>query len=150
MKGNKMFKLKFRKSFIVLLILSIFTISCATQNKSTGLGGLIGAGTGAALGGIVDPGAKGKYRTRNVIMGASLGGVAGLIAGSVIGGEMESQKKEAFMKGRASAPQGTSGAMPQLTTPKVESRWIEGRVVGNRYIEGHFEHIILEPVRWNN
>ena len=32
---------------------------------------------------------------------------------------------------------------------KVESRWIEGRVVGNRYIEGHFEYIITEPTRWN-
>ena len=137
-------------SFLSLTICSLLMFGCATQNKSTGLGGLIGAGTGAALGGIVDPGAKGKYRTRNVIMGASIGGVAGLVAGSVIGGEMESQKKEAFLKGRASAPQSPAGAMPQLTTPKVETRWIEGRVVGNRYVEGHFEYIITEPVRWND
>jgi hypothetical protein len=39
--------------------------------------------------------------------------------------------------------------MPSLKGAKVESRWIEGRAVGNRYIEGHFEHIIIEPARWD-
>lgn len=134
---------------LVYCILLLCFVACATQNKSAGLGGLIGAGTGATLGGIVDPGAKGQYRTRNVIMGASLGAVAGAVTGSIIGGEMEAERKEAFLKGKASGP-ALSGNMPQLTTPKVESRWIEGRAVGNRFIEGHFEHLILETVRWNN
>ncbi|MBY0316109.1 MAG: hypothetical protein K2Q26_11350 [Bdellovibrionales bacterium] len=138
-------------NFFLLSLLShmILLTGCATQNKSVGLGGLIGASTGAAIGGIIDPGAKGKYRTRNVIMGASLGGMTGLVAGNIIGGEMESQKKLSYEKGRASAPQAPAGAMPQLTNPKVESRWVEARTVGNRYIEGHFEYIIAEPVRWN-
>lgn len=138
-------------NFLMLSLLAhmIFLTGCATQNKSTGLGGLIGAGTGAAIGGVMDPGAKGKYRTRNVIMGAAIGGMTGLVAGNIIGGEMEAQKKESYMKGRASAPQASAGALPQLTNPKVETRWIEGRTVGNRYIEGHFEYIITEPVRWN-
>ena len=127
----------------------IVLTGCATQNKSTGLGGLIGAGTGAALGGIIDPGAKGKYRTRNVIMGAALGGATGLVAGSIIGGEVEAQKRDSFEKGKASAPQPQSGSMPLLTNPKIESRWVEARTVGNRYIEGHFEYVIAEPVRWN-
>ena len=38
--------------------------------------------------------------------------------------------------------------MPSLRNPKVESRWIEGRVIGNRYVDGHFEYIISEPARW--
>lgn len=135
-------------TLICLTALTLVMTGCATQNKTAGLGGAIGAGTGAVLGGIADPGRNGEYRTRNVIVGSALGGMAGLIAGSVIHNEMESQKKEAYVKGRASAPQVATGAMPSLTNPKVESRWIEGRVVGNRYIEGHFEYIITEPARW--
>lgn len=137
-------------SMIYFVALSLAMAGCATQNKSAGLGGLLGAGTGAALGGIVDPGKNGEYRTRNVIVGSALGGMAGLITGSVIHDEMDSQKKEAYLKGRASAPQASAGAMPSLKNAKVESKWIEGRVVGNRYIEGHFEYIIVEPTRWDN
>lgn len=48
-----------------------------------------------------------------------------------------------------SEPVAPAGSMPQLTNPKVESRWVEARTVGNRYIEGHFEYIIAEPLRWN-
>ncbi len=136
-------------SMIHLAVIGLAMSGCATQNKSAGLGGLIGAGTGAALGGIVDPGKNGEYRTRNVIVGGALGGMAGLIAGSVIHDEMDSQKKDAYLKGRASAPQVPAGAMPSLKNAKVESKWIEGRVAGNRYIEGHFEYIIVEPTRWD-
>ncbi len=135
---------------IHLVALALVMTGCATPNKSAGLGGMIGAGAGAVLGGIADPGKDGEYRTRNVIVGSALGGMAGLIAGSVIHEEMDSQKKEAFLKGRASAPQAPAGAMPSLKSAKVESRWIEGRVVGNRYVEGHFEYIIIEPARWDN
>ena len=142
----------FLKSLVTwnLMILLLMTSGCATQNKSAGLGGLIGASTGAAIGGIADPGKKGEYRTRNVIMGAALGGIIGLVAGSEIHKGMDSQKSEAYMKGRATAPQYPTGAVPSLKTAKVESRWIEGRVVGNRYIEGHFEYIITEPTRWDD
>lgn len=134
---------------IHLLAFALVMSGCATSGKSVGMGGLLGAGTGAVLGGIINPGRNGEYRTRNVIVGAAIGGATGMIAGSVIHSETERQKKEAFEKGRASAPQGASqGAMPDLKNPKVESRWIEGRIQGNRYIEGHFEYVIVEPARW--
>jgi hypothetical protein len=136
---------------IVALSIAFLTTGCATQNKSAGLGGAIGAGTGALLGGIADPGKDNEYRTRNVVVGAAVGGMAGPIAGSVLHDETEKQKKEAFLKGRASAPQSaSSGAMPSLKSPKVESRWVEGRIQSNRYIEGHFEYIITEPARWED
>ncbi len=135
-------------SLVCFFALTLGMSGCATANKSAALGGLVGASTGAALGGIADPGRNGEVRTRNVIVGGALGGMAGLIVGSVIHDEMESKKKEAFLKGRASAPQAPAGAMPSLRNPKVESRWIEGRVIGNRYVDGHFEYIISEPARW--
>jgi hypothetical protein len=56
----------------LIICVKVFSVSavvgCATQNKSAGLGGLIGATGGAALGGIADPGKNGEYRTRNVIV----------------------------------------------------------------------------------
>lgn len=136
---------------LIALTLAFMTTGCATQNKSAGLGGAIGAGSGALLGGIADPGNNNEYRTRNVVVGAALGGMAGLIAGSVIHDETEKQKKETFLKGRASAPHGASqGVMPSLKSPQVESRWVEGKIQGNRYIEGHFEYLITEPARWDD
>lgn len=138
-------------AFVYLIALSLAMMGCATTNKSVGLGGAIGAGTGAVLGGIVDPGKNGEYRTRNVIVGAALGGMAGMITGNVIHENTESQKKEAFLKGRASAPPPQAGAMPTLKPARVESQWIEGHGVGtNRWVEGHFEYLIVEPARWDN
>ncbi|MCB0386612.1 MAG: hypothetical protein KDD43_14565 [Bdellovibrionales bacterium] len=135
--------------FVLIVMMTFFTTGCATQNKSTGLGGAIGAGTGAILGGIADPGKDGKYRTRNVIVGTALGGIAGMATGSILHKKMDSEKKAAFLKGRTSAPHG-KGAVPSLKEAKIESRWVEGRVVGNRYVDGHYEYVIVEPARWDN
>lgn len=133
--------------FAILLL--IFLSGCATFTKSIGLGGGIGAGAGAIAGGLANPGKDGEFRTRNVIVGAALGGMAGMVAGSVVHSEMEDQKKDAFLKGQASAPSPKAGAMPALKSAKVDSRWVEAHSVGNRYIEGHFEYIITEPARWD-
>lgn len=134
---------------IKLLILAAILSGCATQNKSVGFGGAVGAGTGALIGGIADPGKNGEMRTRNVLIGATLGGMTGMVAGSLIHKESEKSKKEAFLAGqKTSAPQ-APGSMPSLSTPRVETHWIEGRVQGNRYIEGHFEYVITEPARWD-
>lgn len=132
----------------ILIAVMMLSAGCATQNKSVGLGGAVGAGTGALIGGIADPGKNGELRTRNVLIGATLGGMTGMVAGSLIHKESEKAKKEAFLAGQKSAVPSSSG-MPNLSQPRVETRWIEGRVQGNRYIEGHFEYVIVEPVRWD-
>ena len=138
--------------FIQLLAITIVFLmgGCATANKSIGLGGAIGAGTGAIAGGLADPGKDGEYRTRNVIVGTTIGGLAGMLTGSVIHSDMEDEKREAYQKGRASAPSPKNGVMPALKNPKVESKWVEAHTSGNRYIEGHFEYIITEPARWED
>lgn len=38
---------------------------------------------------------------------------------------------------------------PDLRDPKVEARWIEDRIIGNRFIEGHYEYLITEPAHWD-
>jgi hypothetical protein len=136
----------------LLLVLALPLVGCATQTRSTMLGGAIGAGTGAVLGGIVAPGGKnGEYRTRNVIVGTAVGGMAGMVTGALIGDKIEKEKQEAFKNGqatRAKAP--PPGSPPSLQSAKVDARWVEGRIMGNRYVEGHWEYIIIEPARWED
>lgn len=142
--------IKFKLLQLVIYV-SIMVSGCATQTKSIALGGAIGAGTGAALGGIVDPGKHGEYRTRNIIIGSAVGGIAGAFAGSSLFENNEKKKQEAYDNGQknAKAALNKQGNMPELKNPKVEARWIEGKVVGNRYIDGHFEYIIVEPAHWD-
>ena len=148
-KERKQF-LYFTVIHLVALSLVMFSPGCTTTNKSVGLGGAIGAGTGAMLGGIADPGKDGEFRTRNVIVGTFLGGMAGMITGSVLHREMDEQKKEAFLKGRSSSPPPQAGVMPSLSQAKVRTEWVESRVSGNRFVEGHFEYVIEEPSRWDS
>lgn len=136
-------------ALVHITALSLAMSGCATQSKSIGLGGAIGAGTGAVLGGIADPGKDGEYRTRNVVVGAALGGMAGMMTASLVHENTEKQKEEAFRKGQASSTPPKAGNMPNLKNPQVETHWVEGKVVGNRYIEGHFEYVIVEPARWD-
>lgn len=123
----------------------MFLTGCATQQRSTATGVAIGSIGGAAIGGVL--GADGKSQTRNVIIGATLGGVAGGLIGDRIYNKKEQEKKDAFIKGKSFTPM--QGQAPNVRPPKVETFWIEGKVVGNRYIEGHYEYVISEPSRWD-
>lgn len=140
-------KLKTKFTPIILLTALLLQTGCSSMGKSVGLGSAIGAGTGAALGGILSQ--DGKYRTRNVIIGAGVGAVAGGFAGSAVYGSNERDKELAFLKGKEAERKTSKGqATPALQEPKVEAIWVESKVVGNRYIEGRFEYIITEPTRW--
>lgn len=142
---------KIKNKFILILGLSTLLLQtgCSSMGKSMGLGGTIGAGTGAALGGIVDPGKNGQYRTRNVIIGAGIGAIAGTLAGASIHESNERDKELAYLKGKEAQRKSSKGqSAPALQQPKVEAIWVESKVAGNRYIEGHFEYVITEPTRW--
>lgn len=140
-------QLKTKFTPIILLTALLLQTGCSSMGKSVGLGSAIGAGTGATLGGILSQ--DGKYRTRNVIIGAGVGAVAGGFAGSAVYGSNERDKELAFLKGKEAERKTSKGqATPALQEPKVEAIWVESKVVGNRYIEGHFEYIITEPTRW--
>ncbi len=140
-------QLKTKFALIVLLSVLLLQTGCSSVGKSVGLGSAIGAGTGATIGSIV--GKDGKYRTRNVIIGAGVGAVAGGFAGSAIHENNERDKELAFLKGKeAERKSAKTQTPPALQEPKVEAVWVESKVVGNRYIDGHFEYIITEPTRW--
>lgn len=140
-----------KKKIVLALTLTALLIQtgCSTMGKSASLGTAIGAGTGAALGGIVDPGKNGQYRTRSVIIGASVGAIAGGFTGAAIHENNERDKELAYLRGKeAQKKSGESKTPPALQQPKVEAQWVESKIVGNRYIEGHFEYVITEPTRW--
>lgn len=148
--------MKYFSTLLTLLSFSTLAITgCATTGKSIAAGGAFGAGTGALVGAIADPGAQGQYRTRNVFIGAALGGVAGIATGAIIGDGIEDKKKEAFDDGRKSAEAShvndrPAGSPPDLKNAKVDARWVEGKVTGNRYVDGHWEYLITEPARWED
>ncbi len=132
----------------VAIIVIFFNTGCSSLGKSMGLGTGIGAGTGALLGGIADPGANGKYRTRNVVIGATLGGLTGMAIGSTIHGMKEDERGKGYQAGLNSKSPVSQSLPPNLSNPQIETRWIEGRASGNKYIEGHYEYIITEPTKW--
>lgn len=133
---------------IHLVVFSIFLKGCATPGQSVGLGGAMGAGVGAIAGRIADPGKDGEYRTRNIVLGTAVGGMTGMVAGSLLHESSDKQKTEAFEKGKASSPKPQQGNMPPLRDPRVEARWVDSKIVGNRFVEGHFEYQIVEPAHW--
>jgi len=142
-------KFKPKMGLVLILTSLLLQTGCSTLGKSAGLGTAIGAGSGAALGGIIDPGKNGQYRTRNVIIGAGLGAIAGGFTGAAIHESNEKEKELAYLKGKEAERKAfQQKAPPALQQPKVEVRKIDGKVVGNRYIEEHFEYIITEPTRW--
>ena len=128
------------------VLVTAIVSGCATESKSVGAGAGIGALGGAAIGGIVDPGKNGEYRTRNVLVGATLGAIVGAVSGSALYSKMELAKKEAS-QGK-STPTIASGTPPKLSDPKVEAKWVDGRAQGNRWIDGHWEYQITEPARF--
>lgn len=136
-------------AFLLGAIILILQTGCSSMGKSVGFGTAIGAGTGAALGGIVDPGKNGEYRTRNVIIGAGVGAIAGGLTGAAIHENNDRDKELSYLKGKeAQRKTSKDQTTPSLQQPKVDALWVESKVVGNRYIEGHFEYIITEPTRW--
>jgi outer membrane lipoprotein SlyB len=135
------------RQFTAIVLTTVMMSSCASKEKSVGLGSSLGAGMGAALGGIMNPGKHGQYRTRNVIVGATVGAIAGGFTGSSLHDQKEQEKEIALLK---SQKQTTSRApaVPELQQPKVEAYWVESKVVGNKWVEGHYEYVISEPTRW--
>ena len=135
------------RQLTAIVMTAVLMSACATKEKSIGLGSSLGAGMGAALGGIMSPGKNGQYRTRNVIVGATVGAIAGGFTGSSLHDQKEQEKEIALLKSQNKAAS-RSPAVPELQQPKVEAYWVESKAVGNKWIEGHYEYVISEPTRW--
>lgn len=135
------------RQLTAIVMTAVLMSACATKEKSIGLGSSLGAGMGAALGGIMSPGKNGQFRTRNVIVGATVGAIAGGFTGSSLHDQKEQEKEIALLKSQSKVAS-RSPSVPELQQPKVEAYWVESKAVGNKWIEGHYEYVISEPTRW--
>ncbi len=140
---------KFQLTSIAYL-LAIHVVGCATANRSTGLGGAIGAGTGMAVGAIADPGKNGAYRTRNIIIGGTLGAMTGMIAGNTIHESNEKAKNEGLKTGRVTAVPVDPNEEPKLIPAQWRAEVVEAKRIGNRFVPRHIEYVITEPARWED
>ena len=134
----------------IAYLVAIHLVGCATANRSAGLGGAVGAGAGMAIGAIADPGKNGEYRTRNVIIGGTLGTMTGLIAGNAIHASNEKAKTEGLKAGRATATPIDPSEEPKLIPAQWRAEVVEAKRIGNRFIPRHIEYIITEPARWED
>lgn len=134
------------KQLVSMIVITSMVGGCSSREKSIGFGSTLGAGMGAAIGGIMDTGKNGKYRTRNVIIGASAGAIAGAFTGNSLFDQKEQEKEIALLKEKKNnQPQSSP---PPLSEAKVEAHWVESKAVGNKWVEGHYEYVIIEPSRW--
>ena len=95
---------------IVLLILSLFIVSCAgatKQERKGKEGALVGAGLGAAMGQAIGG------NTRGTLIGAGIGAALGGIAGNRIGAYMDRQ--EADLRNAMAASESASIARSQAS-----------------------------------
>lgn len=142
-------------SLLSLPILAFLAQACATSGSSTLTGSAIGAGFGAGVGALADPGDKGRNRIRNVFIGATAGSLVGAGTGLLAHNVVEDNEKDAFEKGKSVGQKNASQAsangptQPTLLPPRIESRFVDDSVRGNVFVPAHFEYVIVEPARWS-
>jgi hypothetical protein len=75
-----------------------------------------------------------------------------MATGALLHDNTEEKKKEAYLDGQKSIQNRPDPptAGPGVSEAKVEIQWVDGKVVGNRYIDGHYERTIVEPSRWES
>src|ERR1700687_4376085 len=83
------------------IAISMLLSGCATTGKSVALGSAVGAGAGASIGAIADPGPHGQNRIRNILVGTAIGGVVGAGAGYIGDRIVKDEKDDAYKKGKA-------------------------------------------------
>lgn len=147
-----------RTAILLMALISLSTsFGCATPAGSAGVGAVAGGVTGAGVGALADPGARGQNRFRNVIIGTAVGSALGAGAGFMLGQHVKDErdaahdggKKEALRESESHAGS-LSGNSPRLIPARTEARWVPDQVRGSTFVPGHFEYLIIEGARWDN
>lgn len=125
-----------KKKVIGCLTVLIFTVSCASKQKSILLGSTIAGVAGGAMGQQMGRDSK------STAVGAAIGAVVGGLIGYA--GYKEKQKKERLEKFNLPKEE----IPPFLTKPKVKMLWVPDQIIGNKYVEGHRTWIIESQSQW--
>ena len=71
-----------------------------------------------------------------------------LLVGVLMSGCSTLSKAKVSKEGKAKLAK-KEEVSPLLTKPKVRKVWVKDKVIGNRYIKGHWEYIIKENSQWS-
>jgi hypothetical protein len=138
-----------------LILLASFALAgCSTNGHSTLTGLGIGALSGASVGLAIDPGPKARYRTQNIGIGVATGAIVGAITGFLFHRNDKNTTQPKLLDGPSALDTANNPAtsplfQPELTQPKVETRFIDDQVKGSTFVPGHLEYQIVEPSKWN-
>ncbi len=129
------------KMCILWILVGVACLSgCATVEKSTGFGVVVGGTLGGVIGSNV-----GSENATSAALGAVIGAVAGGIMGHA-GYEDNKRKKEMaqFETEKVEVPS------PELRDAVVRRVWVPAKIEGLKYIGGHFMFVIERPSEWRS
>lgn len=128
--------MKYLSNIMTVILLT----SCASMEKSIGLGAALGGTAGAFIG---NARGEGNLRDKSTIQGAAIGaGLGGLIGYAAYAGKKQKQEsKQEDVKLDSNAP--------ALTAPKVRRVWVPARIEGEKYIDGHYMYVIEKTSGWS-
>ena len=142
------------KNFILFgLTLSLLLSGCATVEKSTLLGGVIGSFVGGSLGSLANQDRGSEQRATGLLVGAAAGGALGALIGNQSYKDQEKKKLPSGVTyGAPNLEMFGSGNEkekgPKLRPAQVRVRYVEDQVKDGVFIPAHFEYEIAEPARW--
>ena len=123
------------------VLLSFVLSACASTGKGVLLGTVIGGAAGGVVGGSTSAGGN---RTKATLTGVGIGAATGALFGYIA--SKNEQELERRKHARSASP--SSDRKLFLTKPEVRSIWVEDKIEGNRFVEGHYIHIIENPSGW--
>lgn len=135
------------------LALSLLLTGCATVEKSTLLGGVIGSVVGGSIGSLASQDGSSSQRATGLLVGAAAGGALGALIGNQSYKDQEKKKLQSGVTyGGPSLEMFGSGndkdKGPKLRPAQVRVRYIEDQVKDGVFVPAHFEYEIAEPARW--
>lgn len=126
---------------LILIMITLTLSSCASMEKSTILGAVIGATAGGLIGNSAGDGDRRGHSTSvGAAVGAGLGGLIGYAA-------YKDKQKKAQQETLKENP--FASKAPSLTAPKVRRVWVPSRIEGDRYIDGHYMYLIEKTSGWS-
>lgn len=122
------------------------------MKDSITLGVVSGAATGAASASMFSHTDKGEKALSGAAVGALVGGIASyFIHGSLEKRDANVRRKTLFNLENFGVTERNSNSegSPYLSKPQVEEVWVNPKVKGSSYIEGHKEWRIINKPTWS-
>ena len=140
-----------RALYLLVLPIALLLGSCSTMKRTLMTGAITGATTGTFAGAVV---AK-KDKKEASVKGALIGGILGLGLSWFAHKRLEKRdhktRRELLLnleRFGVGEPKAKGKAGPVLSSPVVDSEWVETKVEDNKLIEGHRVWVIKENPQW--